>query len=257
MRVVLTVVAFFALLLLLSEVVIRVEAPSTASMFLYYTDGGEMRLAWSGVPRASGYEVEALRETDGARRQTLFFRNCATPECFLPASLMEEDELELRVTPHRELSLFGMRMNWKGRRPLTAIFSPAKPRLENVRAVFRSEEKQVHLSWEGTEGDAFRVELTRDRVHAEHLQDVSAFETNILFGDEQGLPLPERGETYTLTLQPMRMTGKLTQYGETQIAAAMVRDDLLDKNVVVESETEGQNRFVLRWNETAGEGYEV
>lgn len=256
-----SVAAVIMLSVFISEVLIRVEVPEDTVLDLSFETDGTATLSWPAVSRAGQYTVEVFRGNDtGTSQRSLFSDTVTTPSCTLPSSVIAEDILVIQLNTEREMSLLGKKTNWKGRHPLRVVCNPQEPVTDDLHTLFDDETRTMAVYWGGYKGDGYRLYLNRKdgsrEVAAEQAQ-TEALSAFVSFGETGRYPVPARGETLSFSIRAMRVSDRIILFGKEQALEDVVRDDLMTKKISVTSEASGENRFVLSWNESAGEGYAV
>ena len=260
-----TLISVIAVLLLsffVSEIMIRVEMQKDARLTLYYEDENTLRLTWPFTERASMYRVDVFRNEPDEKTPNgdLFSGFFMQPECRLPEAVARETEITIRVNTSREIILFGKSLNRMGRKPLEVRCAVKEPKAEDVETAFDAEEKRMVITWKGEEGDGYALFKGLSGEEWELVQQeesIQQFSASVTFGRGNRYDIPARGEAHIFKIRALHRDGNLVLCGMPQDVAKVMRDDLMEKEIRVETADAGTNRFVLTWNETAGEGYEL
>lgn len=259
---VLSLVAVVLLSFFVSEIMLRVEMDRDARLTLYYEADNTLRLTWPAVERTSMYQVDVFKSEPDEKtvHGDLFSGFFMQPECTLPFSIAQENTVTIRVNTNREINLFGRKLNWKGRKPVTVSCVLREPVADTVETQFDAASKTMHITWQGGEGDGYALfkGLSGDEWElVEQKEQVDESVASVVFGGENRYDIPPRGESYLFKIRALHREGNLILCGTPQDVAEVVRDDLLEKEIRVEAAAGELNRFTLTWNETAGEGYEI
>lgn len=77
------------------------------------------------------------------------------------------------------------------------------------------------------------------------------------FGEGKGFPIPEEGQQVGFAFDAFREGRRYVFHSYLSDYKYLVRDDLLDTELVLDYRDEGDNFYTLTWNETAGKTYRL
>lgn len=229
--------------------------PAGAELTLEEQADGSLRLTWPASGEADSYLAEAVSLEEGG--QTLFSAVCRETACLLPADLPDTVPLVLRVYARLTRHVLGREEARLCDEPLAAALYLNRPAAEGLSISFDPEDSKAFLSWSGWEGDGYHLYLRRGGGEAELWKEMEGTELEIGFGGGEALPVPAQGEEYAFFLQAERALPGLRFIGLPSKEVTVARENLLASTLHLDCQAEDENSWVLRWNETRGDTYEV
>ena len=233
--------------------------PQTGEFIITQQKDGTLVLHWPEADQADRYRLEFLlpAETEDAEPEVVY-RNffAGSTECVLPR-LPENRELIMRVCAEVEYRVFGQKRIRVSDPALEVTTDFQIPVITNLQWTADPDTDTVSISFQMREGDSCRYDLVGSDGEGTELGRVDTGSLELHFGDGGALPVPEFGESCTLSFQAMREKPGLKFYGTQSAGLTVTRDDLLDRNLNLQCVDQGNNVFALTWDETKGEHYEV
>ena len=222
-------------------------------------DDGSLLLRWEPSETADEYYVlvHAAAPDAQGERPCLFSAACARTQCVLPASLPEDEAVELTIGTRKRYAALGRDYVRTGDDPIRVVCYLNRPRVDGLTARVDTEKAKVYLSWTGWDGDLYRLYRQTPDGGLEELRELRHVGAELQFSETGELSVPARGETVTFVVDAMRETDGLVFYGNLAVSASLGREDFLGRTLQPVCEEEGENRFVLSWNETKGAVYEI
>ena len=226
---------------------------------LHSREDGSLLLRWAPSETADEYYVRvSTHEPDPeGQRISLFSALCSLPECSLPRDLPEDIPVDLTIYTQKHYVSLGTSRTRGGDSPLSVTCYLNRPKIEDLTAYVDAGHAKVYLSWSGWQGDSYRLSLLQSDGSKTPLRTQQHVGAELQFGETGDLTIPTYGETVTFALDAQRETPGLVFYGHLTATASVVREDFLGRTLLPECGEAGENRFVLTWNETKGERYQI
>jgi len=229
--------------------------PAGSELTLEEQPDGDLRLSWPASAEADSYLVEVVSLEEGGK--PFFSTVCRETACLLPADLPETVPVVLRVYARLTRHALGREEARVCDEPLSAALYFNRPAAEGFAVSFDPEDSKAFLYWSGWEGDGYHLYLRRGDGEAELWKEVEGTELEIPFGAEEELAVPNKDGAYSFFLQAERELPGLRFIGLPSGEVTVSRENLLASALHLDCEAEDENAWVLRWNETRGETYEV
>lgn len=213
-------------------------------------EDGSALLSWPAAEDADLYRVEVLY---GSK---VIDTSEVAGKCFLYLEDLPRDrELTIRVSPgkyYRAMLQDQVRIGAQG---LEATDVFAAPEAQADYSVLpQSQSLRFYLGETG--GAAVSVQLLLDGAW-EDILSLTESGTELSFGEDGLLALPEAGEVYEFQVRACRTGDSYIHYGCGELKLSVSRDSLLGTQLGLSCTESGGNRYLLRWNETRGEYFEV
>ena len=227
----------------------RVQA-GEGELILCAEENGKFLLTWP-APAGEAASRVSIRPEGGEEYQALDETTGNTAE--LDGSLLEAP-FQLRVQAVvKGKNLLGMERELLSSNSIEASVTPPSvmyPELESA----VDNPGELLLSWRsGGSYELCAVEGREYRI----LQEVSGESATLAFGGDGGLELPGYDAPLTLTLRAVRRGEGYVLYGPYAPPVTVAREDLLGSTLSLECQELDGRSYVLRWNETKGDYYEV
>ncbi len=235
------------------------EMPQGAALELSRQADDSMLLTWEPSDTADDYYVAVYTHQPGAdgRKTCLFSALCTQPRCVLPSRLPEDEAVDLTVRSRRAYSSLGKARIRMGDSPISVACYLNRPKVEDLTAYVDAESAKVYLSWTGWQGDTYCLYLLRPDGSREELRESRHVGAELQFGASGDLPIPAYGESVTFVLDAFREENGIIFLGNLAETASVSREDFLGRTLLPACEEDGENRFVLTWNETKGARYQI
>ncbi len=217
---------------------------------------GSVYMDWPGENSEGRYYLE-VRSDDQAEAEPVFTTLCSESECLLPASLPQEEKLEISVYARSTWEMLGRQEERLCEDPITLTGFLACPAAKGLSIFCDAPSSTVTLTWQGREEDSYRLYFRRDAEKPQLLRELSGESVLLHIGDMGDLPMPLQGETYALWLEAYREGIGVRYPGVRSEEVTFTREDLLGVTLNLCSTAEDDNSFTLRWDETKGERYLV
>jgi D-alanyl-D-alanine dipeptidase len=232
--------------------------PADGALQLTQEEDGAVRLSWPASAEADSYLTEVISLAEGAGDEPLFFTVCADTACILPSSLPEDVPVALRVYARRTRRIAGREEERLCAEPLTAACYLNRPEAWDLSAFFDPENNRATVFWSGWQGDTYRLYLRRGEGEAELFRELDSPSLELRFGPGGDLPVPAMGERCIFSVDARRETAGLRFLGKGPAEeVTLTRDGVLGTELRLECTAEDDSSWVLRWNETRGETYQV
>ena len=227
--------------------------PVGGTLTLTEQPDGSVCLNWPVADRADYYLVELVRP--GEEEEVLFSDYAKSGNSYTLDDLPSDEELVIRVSSVVDYGKNGkMRL---GEQPLEVKRIFAAPRIKDLEWLADAQADTVTIDFKMTQGDKIRVYQKKNDGSCVTLKTVSDVRTQITFGQNGDIPVPEYGETVMLAFDAYREEKGLVYYGAISQEITIVREDLLDRELEVTLKDEGRNVVTLAWNETKGASYQI
>ncbi len=217
---------------------------------------GSVRMDWPGERGEDRYYLE-VRRAGQAEGEALFSALCDESECLLPASLPQEETLEMRVFARSVWEMLGRREVRLCDDPISVTCLLASPAAEELSVACDAASSTATLSWKGRAEDRYRLYFRRNGEEPRLLGELSGESTVLRIGEGGDLPMPLRGDTYAFWLEAYREEPGVRNPGVSTEEAAFTREDLLGVTLNLSCTAEDDSSWLLRWDETKGERYLV
>ena len=221
---------------------------------------------WDASETATSYRVELFSGKD-AEGQAVYDEETDTAECMLPGDLPEQQPLTLRITPRRTYKMLGLSVRTVDGLPLQLTSSFRVPERYTPEWRVDPEKRTLTVCCSGGADDVYHLYLMKPDSM---LEEVSQMEYSTLyeqergygemvvrFGDDQDFPVPGENEEIAFLLRAERVEDHLRIWEDLNDTVTLRRNDLLTTDLVLEQEALDENRYRIRWSETAGRGYRV
>lgn len=257
------IVALAGVCFLLPYLRAQSSMPENQNMTITENEDGSLRLDFPAANQASFYTVDifepVLPAPEGEEQPDpvmLFSQQVLQTSCMLP-ELPNDRELTIRVTPAVE---YGTPVDQEiryGENSLEVTTVIDAPHVSHL--VWKADDasKTVNVSFEMREGDVCTIHSVSENGEKTEISVLDLCKTDIKFGENGDMPMPEYDETYNFTLTAHRNSDGIDFYGYTSADFSVVREDLLGRDLALKMTDEGNNVFSFTWQETKGEYYKV
>ena len=228
--------------------------PADGVLTLRQQEDGGWLLSWPEADRAEGYLVEVFGTEETADGVLFSATTDLSREVLLPEL---EGDLTLRIRSAVRYSIFGMELTRYGTEPLEVSLRLAAPRVKDLEWNGDGETRTLYVSFQLENADAcsiYRIEGPRQYLH---LETVTENYWSVSFGEDRLLPFPELGEDYGFAFAASRKVPGAEIYGAVAWEFSMDRQALLGTDLQAKLTPEEDYGFVLTWEETRGDYYEV
>ena len=233
--------------------------PQGTKLQLSRQEDDTILLQWERSETADEYCVQIYAHTPDAegQRTCLFSRMCTEPQCVLPPRLPEDTPVDLTVSSRKHYTALGKPLVRMGDELIFVTCYLNRPKIENLSAFVDAENAKVYLSWTGWQDDIYRLSVVRPDGGREQLRELRHVGAELQFGESGDFPIPAYGETVTFELDALREGNDVIFRGNLCETTAVIREDFLGRTLRPAAAENGENRFVLTWNETKGERYQI
>lgn len=227
-------------------------------MQLETMDDGKLKLTWPEATGMDYYTVELAFPPVMDEEPVLAYQTFVKDgnSLVLPR-LPENQDLLLRVNTIVEYKTPGEVRMRSGEHPLQVLTNFRIPRIENLTWHPEPDGKKIVMDYELTYGDSCRIFCTAPDGTETLLATTKETHQEFAFGETEGLPMPEYGQTVSFRLEAFRSIPGLNFEGTGTESFEVCREDLLGRDLTLELTDNGDNVVTLNWNETKGEYYEV
>lgn len=219
-------------------------------------EDGSLKLSWPASPSAEYYRVRIL--TPGAEEAAPLYEADIRDgnECILP-DLPTDRLVTIRVDSAVGYSMLTAEKVRFGEESIEVTTTLDAPNVSNLQWTADPEQDTVSVTYQMKTGDCCRCYLTEASGESTEFAVIEGNAMQLAFGDLGDLPVPEYGQEYRFTFDAYRREAGLVFYGRVTAEMTVVREDLLDRELVLTCSDEGDNVCALSWNETKGDYYEV
>ena len=233
--------------------------PQGTKLQLSLQEDDAILLQWEPSETADEYCVQIYAQTPDAegQRTSLFSRLCTEPQCVLPPRLPEDTPVILTVSSRKHYTSLGRPLVRLGNDPISVTCYLNRPKIENLAAFVDAEHAKVYLSWTGWQDDIYRLSVVRPDGGREQLRELRHVGAELQFGESGDFPIPAYGETVTFELDALREGNDVVFRGNLCETTTVVRENFLGRTLRPAAVENGENRFILTWNETKGERYQI
>ncbi len=236
------------------------EIPQDTAVTVYEQEDGTWSMTYPKATQATYYLIEVFEPVEETEEDALpemvYTAKEEGTSCSLPA-LPDDRELTLRITPAVEYGVFTETETRYGENCIEVTTVFAVPRISNLVSVPDSDSKSVAVTFEMREGDVCVITSRVNDGMEMQLRDIDKGETVIAFGENGDMLLPAYEDTYNFIFTAQRCEEGIELYGLPSGSFALVREDLLGRDLALAVSDEGENVFSFTWQETKGEHYEV
>jgi len=239
--------------------------PLGGQLTLEHLPTGEIKLSWPEAQRQDYYQIEVwhqveLEDEDGKPYQELQLLNSGTMQgdtaCLMEDFPMDE-ALTIRVNTMVRYDFPGEDRYRPGDKPLEMTVNLTPPAVTDLEWTPDPETDTMTLQFSRIPGDKVRLWWKDEQDQWQLLRTLDQDQTQITFGPNADLPLPEHDQKLSFYLDSYREIQGGIYYGHPSDMIYTTREDYLDRNLWVQLTDEGENLCSLIWNETKGEYYEV
>ena len=240
----------------------RSHMPEDGTLVIQEKKNGHLELSWPEAGKTDYYLVEVLHqvtvEGEEEPQWTALFATNVTEHASCPLPELPADELlMIRVNTMVGYEIPGEVKIRPGVFALETQLYLQTPVVENLQWTADPEKDAVKLSFNMTEGDKIRLFRLNEQDEQELVRTLTAGETVISFGEEADFPMPEHGESYRFRLDAYRELEGSVYYSKSSEEITVIREDLLDRELNLALEDQGDNVCSLSWSETKGQEYQV
>lgn len=216
-------------------------------------------LSWPESPSADEYLVEIYYLNDGLipEESPVFSSVYSDTQCVLPAELPEDRPLSLHVSTQKAYRILGKERIRKGKLSVAVSCYLNRPEISDLNWVADAEQDTVAVSWHGWQGDLFYLYRVLPDGDAEIIQTPEQVCAELRFGPDGDFPVPEWDQDYVFMLNAVRELPGLTFIGKNSSTFTITREDLLGRELSPDCLDQGDNSYILTWEETKGDGYIV
>ena len=183
---------------------------------------GAVYMDWPGENGEDRYYLE-VRRAGQAEGAPVFTALCSESQCLLPASLPQEEALEICIFARSTWEMLGRREVRLCDDPIILTCLLACPAAEDLSVTCDVPSSTAVLTWRGREADSYRLYFRRNEEEAQLLRELKGESALLRIGDSGDLPMPLRGETYTFWLEAYREEAGVRYPGVLSEEAAFTR----------------------------------
>lgn len=232
---------------------------------LQHRQDGSVELSWPAAAKTDFYQVEVLHrvETEAKsgerelRWETVHAAQVADTTAYVLPELPWDEELTIRINTMVYYDFPGEDKVRPGETPLETTLRLESPAVENLTWTADPDADSVTLTFDVTQGEEARLYWCDGQDQWQLLRTVEEEQITLTFGEGKDLPMLEHGQTCRLRMDAIRRDPGSEYYGRLTDEIVVIREDLLDSNLVLQLTGVGDNVCTLVWNETKGETYEL
>ena len=237
---------------------------------------GGMILSWPQCEGAFDYRAEVFPAYEGIDAAYLK-KNGNECNCLIPAGVPTDKAVTIRITPRKQIKLFGMEFYRDGSRGVEVTTYLHDNTGYTLNWSIDPDNKTFTASFTGGSNDCYNLYKKNTQGDLELMQSISykrSFTTGsdgslelknnpgfvqlvLTFGTGGDFPLPGDGENVTFVMDASSTADHLLVKQSVTQPVVLSRADFTDTILNLKTEELEDNRYVLSWNETIGDGYLV
>ena len=220
---------------------------------VYIQPNGNVSLTWPEAGEGASY----LLYVRGEEEKNYSFAGQHEKNSALLSGVSLDAPLSLRIQSVAfAKNLLGMTRELTGSREIEVTIEPANlPGKPTVTGEPR-EDKTLSLHWAAADGCDYEV-CSADGAVYTPLTTVAGGEALIRFGEDEHLDMPSYDEPAKVVVRPAFHGAGYVLYGDYSAPVSVERESLLGNELSLEYQEIGERMYVLRWNETKGDYYEI
>ena len=226
--------------------------PQDGVLTLNTLEDGYLELSWPEGEKAQFYYIQVLR----GEEEIYSILAETDRSCVLPP--LGDQEYTIRVQSGRRYDMLGRKDLVRfGDEALsvTGVFTP--PTAGSVTWEANPTRKILDVFVSVAENETCRLEVIPEGEEPPAARELTAGQTTYTYGAGGELPLLSYGKEYRIRSAVCRTTKNLIFQGPMIDGPTLDREDLLGTKLAVACQDLGNNRYLLTWNETKGERYQV
>ncbi|MCR5118014.1 MAG: hypothetical protein K6B44_00150 [Lachnospiraceae bacterium] len=237
---------------------------------------GGMILSWPQCDGAYDYRTEVFPAYEGPEAAYLN-KNGTECKCMIPAGVPVDKAVTIRVMPRKQIKLFGFEFYRDGMRGVEVTTYLHDNTAYTLNWSIDPDNKTFTASFTGGCNDCYNLYKKNAQGELELMRSISykrSFATGadgelelrnnpgfvqlvLTFGSGGDFPLPGEGENVTFVMDASSSADHLLVKQSVTQPVVLSRADFTDTILNLKTEDLGDNRYVLSWNETIGDGYLV
>ena len=216
----------------------------------YCLQGDELQISWQSGADKSRYR---LSRYDAGSEDYVFCGEYAGGGARL-TGVEAGRELAIKIQGVRTVSLFGHNMEILGEaRILTVV--PAELNCPVLTKDADPKKGNVKITWDAEPDSSYEVYLMNESGTLELYSEVESGE--ISFSMENSVELAGRDQVLGLAVRAMRREEDYTLYGPLSNMVVMERADLMEDEIHLTCQDNGERQYTLTWQEGKGDWYEL
>ena len=226
--------------------------PQDGVLTLNTLEDGYLELSWPEGEKAQFYYIQVLR----GEEEIYSILAETDRSCVLPP--LGDREYTIRVQSGRRYDMLGRKDLVRfGDEALsvTGVFTP--PTAGSVTWEANPTRKILDVFVSVAENETCQLEVIPEGEEPPAARELTAGQTTYTYGAGGELPLLSYGKEYRIRSAVCRTTRNLIFQGPMIDGPTLDREDLLGTKLAVACQDLGNNRYLLTWNETKGERYQV
>ncbi len=250
-------VAFFTLLLPYMQA--RSTAAPTGILTVRQQSDDSLTVSWEAVPGADFYCVEILEPiTDPEQEPVVLFRDWIYGGTAYKLPGLDPDQrLTLRITPGKDFAIYGETYQRYSETWLEVTTTFDAPTLSDLQHTVDANLDVLNAAFTMKKGDCCVVSRQNSDGSLTELYRVTDGKVQITFGEGKDVAAPQWNQKETFVFSVERQLTGMIYYGKEAGRITMVGEDLLDRELNLQTEDLGNNLYRLTWEETKGEYFEV
>ncbi len=234
---------------------IGAETRMTGDIIITELSGGQFNIQWEPAAGADAYLLELF---DGDGNQIYTSRYIDT-ECTLPDDLdFSSGEITIKVTSERDYkTILSSKTRAGGSPRRVTVNLSAPPVLKNTTYHVDVDTKTVTFNWQNENNTRYNLYYSINGSGLTMFKSSDSGQCIVTFGNGDDLAVPKLDEAVTIYFSAEYVGEGYTFCGRTYESVTFVRDDLLGTNLNLQCTDLGDNSYILTWEETKGDHYEV
>ena len=220
---------------------------------------GELQLSWPEAEKADSYCVELLIPAASEEEEPeLIYQDVVQGTSTNLLALLEDDEVRiLRVNTMKNYNTwFDQRIRY-GKTALEVTTAFNTPEIAQLEWTPDPATDTVTVDFSLKDGETARIYTVGEEGDHTLLKEIPEAQLVLKFADEGDLPMIPFGGTCELVFDAVREQDGIIFYGPITAGFTVDRDNLLDRNLNLQLQDQGNNVMNFSWDETKGEYYQV
>lgn len=221
-----------------------------------------LQLTWPAAVRADYYSVELqlpmTEEAIAAEEEPTVIHQeyIHGTTCVLPP-IPDDQEIVIQISTVVEYEAAWKTLQRLGDDPVRLCTTLNRPTITDLQWTANPETDSITLTYLPQSATHVQIYLAQPDGTLTLLKTLTETETQLCFGEGLDIPMPDHDTVCSLVFDAYRISEGLEYYGYLCAETAVVREDLLGRELAFTVTDEGHNVYTITWEETKGEYYEL
>ncbi len=236
--------------------------PENAVLTIRQDEQDHLTLTWPEAERADYYSLEiqlpiTQEAIEAEEAPTVLYQEYIHgTSCVLPP-IPEDQQIVIQIS-----TIVEYQAAWETKLrpcdvPVRVTTNLSRPTISDIQWTADPDTDQITVTYQPQSATHTRIYLTGEDGSLTLLKTLTESETTFTFGDEQDIPMPAHDAKCSFVFDAYRIEDGLEYYGYTCGDFAVVREDLLGRDLAFTVSDQGHNVYTMTWEETKGEYYEL